>query len=166
MWRAAAGSVLVTLVVSIAAGCGGATATTGVDEAFRDRALAVCQQAVESQGAWAPFPGGTFDPANPDPAKLAVVATWLTDEVAPTIDTWRDDLVALGAPATGVDAWTDVITEARATSTFNDAQIAAASSADPIAFGKATVELRASHGRLAAAARAAGVPACADMFSS
>jgi hypothetical protein len=153
-------------MVFLVAACGGTAAPAGVDQAFRDRALAVCQQAVTSQKAWAPFPAGTFDPAAPDPAKLPMVATWLTSEVAPTFDTWRDDLVALGAPAAGTAAWASVIDEAKATSTFNDAQIAAASAADPIAFAKATADLRASHARLATATANAGVPACAAMFAA
>ena len=167
MWRVSAGSAVLALMALIVGGCGGTatTATTaGVDQAFRDRALAVCQQALELQKAWAPFPAGSFDPANPDPAKLAVVARWLTTEVAPTFDGWRDDLEALGAPTAGIDAWASVVAEAKATSTFNDAQIAAASSADPTAFAKATADLRASHDRLATATGRAGVAACADLF--
>jgi hypothetical protein len=166
MRRVPAGSAAVLLLVSMVAACGGTAAPVGVDQAFHDRALAVCQQAIASQKAWAPFPAGTFDPAAPDPAKLPMVATWLTSEVAPTFDRWRDDLVALGAPAVGMAPWASVVTEAKATSTFNDAQIAAASSGDPIAFAKATADLRASHVRLAAATGLAGVPACAGMFAT
>jgi hypothetical protein len=169
MWRHSAGRAAVLLVVLIVGACGGEapapSAAVGVDQAFRDRALAVCQDAVTSQKAWAPFPAGTFDPAKPDAAKLAVVASWLATEVAPTFDTWRDGLVALGPPAAGADAWASVIAEAKVTATFNDAQIAAASAADPVAFAKATADLRASHARLATAAGLAGVPACAAMFA-
>ena len=169
MWRLPAGCAAVLLVVLTVGACGGGSPATaaaaGVDQAFRDRALAVCQQAITSKKAWAPFPAGTFDPSKPDPAKLAVVATWLAAEVAPTFDTWRDDLVALGAPAAGGDAWANVVAEAKATSTFNDAQIAAASAADPVAFAKATADLKASHARIATAAGLAGVPACAAMFA-
>jgi hypothetical protein len=166
MWRVSAGSTAVLLMAVLVGACGAAAAPAGVDQAFHDRALTVCQEAVASQKAWAPFPAGTFDPAHPDPAKLATVAAWLTSEVAPTFDTWRDSLVALGTPAAGTAAWASVVAEAKATSTFNDAQIAAASAADPIAFAKATADLRASHARLAASTANAGVPACAAMFAS
>ncbi len=167
MWRVSAGSAVLALMALIVGGCGGTARRPRRPALTKPSAIEPWPSASKpsnSQKAWAPFPAGSFDPANPDPAKLAVVARWLTTEVAPTFDSWRDDLEALGAPTAGTDAWASVVAEAKATSTFNDAQIAAASSADPTAFAKATADLRASHDRLATATGRAGVAACADLF--
>ena len=168
MWRHSAGRAAVLLVVLIVGACGGEapapSAAVGVDQAFRDRALAVCQDAVTSQKAWAPFPAGTsiLRTRCREAGRGRVLAGHRGGTDPRHV---ADGLVALGAPAAGADAWANVIAEAKATSTFNDAQIAAASAADPVAFAKATADLKASHARIATAAGLAGVPACAAMFA-
>jgi hypothetical protein len=163
--------VLIVLGVVVSAslslvGCAGEPTNAAIDIPLASRALAVCTSVMESKQAWAPFPAGSFDPTKPDPAKLADVGAWLESEVAPTFATWHDDIVAIGEPASGQDAWKVVVTGLESNVGLVDEQIAAAKAGDAGAFASATRNLQANHAGLVAATKAAGVPACGDIIRS
>lgn len=157
--------ILVALCLPLV-GCSPAPATAGVDDAFAARALAVCVDVMASKRAWTPFPAGAFDPTKPDPAKLAKVGEWLEADVAPTFATWRDQIDALGDPASGQDGWAAVVAGVASNVSLNADQIAAAKAGDPAAFASATRDLQASHTAFVAATKAAGVAACGDIVAS
>ena len=161
--RAIAAPILAVLL--LAAGCSSATSNAGVDDAFRTRALAACQDALAEKKVWPSFPAGSFDPSNPDPAKLGQVGTWLDAAVQPVFDDWVTGMTGLGAPASGGPAWDALVKEVRTTAQLNAEQAAAAKAGDAAGFVAATVKLRASHAVLKAAAKTAGVEACGDVIA-
>jgi hypothetical protein len=136
-----------------------------VDSAFASRALAVCSSVAASQQAWTPFPAGSFDPTKPDPAKLAQVGAWLESDIAPTFETWREEMAALGDPASGQDAWDPIVAGLGSNVPLIAEQIAAAKAGDPAAFASATRTLQANHLAFVAATKQAGVAACGDIVS-
>jgi hypothetical protein len=156
---------LILVVPLLAAACGAATSSQGVDDAFRTRALAACQDALQAKHAWASFPAGSFDPAKPDPAKLAQVGTWLDGAVQPVFDGWSAGMSGLGEPASGGPAWGALVKLVQETAQLNADQAAAAKAGDAAGFAAATAKLRASHAALQAAAKTAGVDACGDVVS-
>src|SRR4051812_18858810 len=93
--------------VLLLAGCGGSSnkQATGVGSEFASKAVAVCEAALADKHDWQPFPATNFDPAHADPSKFPEVATWLTQEVAPTFHMWLSGLQALGTPPSAQADW-------------------------------------------------------------
>jgi hypothetical protein len=139
------------------------SAPPAVGEAFAARATAVCQKAIESKQAWSAFPVSGFDPAHPDPSAFPKTAVWLEDQVAPTFETWLNDLRALGEPPTGKTPWSDVLTAVEKIVQGNADEAAAANAGDTDAFLAAHDALIETQTELERATAAAGVPTCADV---
>jgi hypothetical protein len=155
-------AIIVAAAIGLAA-CGGGG--TGVGDAFAQRAAQVCDRALASKQAWAPFPVEGFDPTDPDPDAFPEVAAWLEEEVRPTFKAWLDDLRALGAPPSGSDAWDDVVAAVQRIARLNADQIAAARDGDAKAFAEATDGLGQTQTQLERATDDAGVPSCADVHA-
>jgi hypothetical protein len=134
-----------------------------VGQAFAARATAVCHKAIESKQAWSAFPVSNFDPAHPDPSAFPKAAVWLKDEVAPTFETWLNDLRALGEPPTGQSSWSDVLTAVEKIVGGNADEAAAADAGDTDAFVAAHDGLIETQTELERTTAAAGVPKCADV---
>jgi hypothetical protein len=162
-------AVIIAVVATLSlAACGGSgsDASTGVGDAFAQRALAVCQTALEDKQGWAAFPVEGFNPSQPEVSRFPEVATWLHDEVAPTFEMWRDGLRALGEPPSGRAAWDDTVAAVTKIAQLNEEQITAANDSDVDAWATATQALRDTQTDLVAASDAAGVPACADVHAA
>ena len=167
-------SVVISILIVVAftsslVACGsgsGSDTTSGVGDAFAQRALAACHAALEDKQAWQPFPVPDFNPSQPDASKFPEVAAWLEGEVTPTFEKWRDDLVALGDPPSGQAAWNDTLAAVEELVQLNADQITAAKSGDTQAWNAATQGLRSTQPDLVAATEAAGIAACADVHKA
>jgi len=157
--------VAFTSLVACSSGSGSDT-SSGVGDAFAQRALAVCHAALTDKQAWQPFPVSDFNPSQPDVSKFPEVAAWLEGEVTPTFEKWRDDLAALGDPPSGQAAWNDTLAAVEKIVQFNAEQITAAKSGDTDAWNAATQGLRSTQTDLVAATEAAGIAACADVHKA
>ena len=147
---------MITLVIA----CGGSQ--PGVPADFAAKALAVCQHAQDLKLAQGPFPVADFNPTRPDVTKFPDVAEALR-KTATTWETWLAELEALGEPATGQEAWADLVAGVRSHVELNADQIAAAERGDAARFASdyhAGVQTQAEVLR---AATAAGVAACAEV---
>jgi hypothetical protein len=157
-----AAAAIVCLVLFVA--CGGSS-DAGVGEDFAARARHVCDQALESKEAWAPFPVADFDPTHPDASAFPKVADWLEHEVKPTFDGWLSGLEALGQPPDARDAWDGVLAAVGNIVDLNEKQIAAARTADASAFADATDALGQAQTTLVRVTDEAGVSSCADVHA-
>ena len=138
-------------------------AASSVGGPFAARAASVCRTALEAKQKWATFPAAGFDPSEPDPTAFPEVAACLEKEVAPTFDAWLDGLTTLGAPPTGQESWSDVLSAINTVVELNTDQVAAAKHDDVEGFIEARDGLEAIQPELERATEAAGVPTCADV---
>ena len=148
------------------AGCGGNSnkQAAGVGNVFAGKALAVCEVALESKHGWQPFPVADFDPSNPDVSRFPEVSTWLAEQVAPTFDTWLNEL--LGTPPAAAEAWNATLAAVKKIDQLNAVQIAAANKRDADAFVAADVALEAIQPSLVDAYEKACVADCADVHAA
>ena len=150
------------------AGCGGNSnkQAAGVGNVFAGKALAVREVALESKHGWQPFPVADFDPSNPDVSRFPEVSTWLAEQVAPTFDTWLNELQALGTPPAAAEAWSATLAAVKKIDQLNAVQIAAANKRDADAFVAADVALEAIQPRLVDASEKAGIADGADVHAA
>jgi hypothetical protein len=131
---------------------------------FLARANAICATAVRVQ-ATHPFPIEHFDPTNPSPAQLPIVAAYFSrygrsHQLA-------HDLDDLGEPSSGVDDWQHLRTLIHQVSANADAQIAAGRRHDVAAFESAVAAAAILQRRIAALGQELGFAAgdaCAHEF--
>jgi len=146
------------------AGCGGGSSNVdhpaGVGQAFGRQAVAVCREALALKRAEGPFPFPDFNPTQPDPEKLPQVATFL-EKTALTFATWERRMKALGEPPRGRGAWNDLRAAIETHVQLTRDQVQAARRGDIGTFADDYARGVQTQGELLAAAKAAGVPACA-----
>ncbi len=131
-----------------------------VGAAFRTRAVAVCNAALAQKKAEGPFPYPDFNPTQPDPSKLPLIAPFLA-KTATTFQTWLNEMQALGQPPSGQAPWADLVGAVSSHARIATEQAAAARSGDIQTFTKDYYEGTKTQGVLLSAADAAGVPECA-----
>ena len=148
-------ALLAIVLASIAEGCG-SSGPPAVGQDFATRALAVCQHAYDLKHAQGPFPVASFNPTQPDPAKLAAVAEALRATDA-TWSTWLAEMQALGEPPSGQAAWDDLVAAVASHRDLNADQIAAALRGDTATFAADYDKGVATQAALLKAANSAGV---------
>jgi hypothetical protein len=154
--------------VLLLAGCGGSSdkQVTGVGTEFASQAFSVCEAALADKHDWQPFPVTDFDPTDPDVSKFPEVATWLTQQVAPTFHMWLRGLQALGTPPSAQADWNATLAAVKKIDRLNRDQITAAKQRDAGAFAAATSALESTQDELVAASKRAGVAHCADVHAA
>ena len=119
-----------------------------------------CRDALAQKKAEGPFPYPDFNPTQPDPSKLPLIAPFLA-KTATTFETWAREMQALGQPPTGRAAWADLVRAVESHARIASEHAAAAQSGDTETFTKDYYEGTETQDVLLAAANVAGVPECA-----
>ena len=153
---------IVILMVACGNGAANDASAPAVGSAFRGRAVAVCQAALEMKKAQGPFPYPDFNPTQPDPSTLRKIAPFLA-KTATTFDTWQREMTALGQPPSGKAAWADLVQAVEAHARIDAEQALAAQRGDLETFTKDYREGTAAQGAVLRAANGAGVPECAEV---
>lgn len=165
--RAVAGLVL---VVVAAAACSGDTPSDQIPDdggtepavgaPFATEAIAVCDAALAQKQAQGEFPYPDFNPTDPDPSTLPLIAPFLL-ETAVTFQTWEREMQALGQPPSGKEPWADLVDAVPDHARIATEQAAAAEKGDIETFIDDYHQGRDTQPVLLSAANAAGVPECA-----
>jgi hypothetical protein len=154
--------VVTALLVGVAVtACGhGRAEGPGVGTAFRAKAAQVCRSALAMKRAQGPFPYPAFNPTRPNVAYFPEIARFELGTIR-TYRAWLGNMVALGLPPTGRDAWSDLLTAIRAHVDITVDQAAAAQRGDADVFTRTSHEGTKTQDDLLRAAEAAGTPECA-----
>jgi hypothetical protein len=157
--------VIAAAGISVAVVCcsqSGSGTIPAVGVEFAARAVAACDAALAMKRAQGAFPFPEFNPAQPDPSKLAAVADFLMKTDA-TFTSWSASLKALGEPPGGRDSWDALIREVDRHVELNRDQIDAARKGDVTRFARDYTAGTQTQAALLAAATASGVAQCANV---
>lgn len=150
---------LATLTALTSCGSDDASSGPAVGASFAKQAAAACKDASALKQAQRPFPFPDFNPSQPDPSKLPIIAPYL-EETVHTFQAWLADLKALGEPPTGQDAWDDLVSDVQRHVEIATDQQQAAEDGDVATFVRDFEEGSATVDKVGEAADAAGVPSC------
>jgi hypothetical protein len=156
------GTCLAALAAVSCGGGGGSASVPAVGADFATKAAAICQAAHAQKQAQGSFVDPDFNPTKPDPAKLPAVAAFIAQGTA-IYSSWLHDMQALGSPPSGQDAWAAVLTAIDEQLRQHEHQRASALAGDTKAFTDDFEQGARSRADLQAAAKAAGLPACATV---
>lgn len=131
-----------------------------VGATFASKAVSVCDAALAQKKAQGEFPYPDFNPTDPDPSKLPLIAPFLA-ETAVTFQTWQSEMEALGQPPSGQAAWNDLVGAVSDHARIATEQAAAAKRGDIQTFIDDYHDGTDTQPVLLDAANAAGVPECA-----
>jgi len=164
-WRTGDPRILVVLLLVFGSGACGKGANHGSDpdilgSAFEKRAVTLCESALARKNALPPFPYPDFNPTRPDLSKLPSIAQSEAMTVK-IFQTWFQDMLALGQPPMGQEAWAGVMKALKAHVRIIVEQQAAAARSDGRTFTKDYYEGTKVQDDMERASEAAGVPICA-----
>lgn len=133
-----------------------------IDAAFAARANHDCT-VVNAYDKTHPFPFPNFDPRNPTVKDLPAIGAYFAKNPELT-----RQIIALGSPKTGAQAWKPVVSALRSYDANFQRQVSAAKASDTKAFLATVNAFPAINARLSAAAQGAGLntsaPACATYY--